>query len=117
MPYEANGIILSSFLFACGCAKDVERAERIRNKVINMEPWNDGNYIMLRNLYSKERRWKDVEEVKGLMSRGGAKKEAGCSVIEVDSRLWEFIAGDKVHPHWEAIHSALGNLWMHMKGE
>lgn len=117
MPYEANGIILSSFLFACGCAKDVERAERIRNKVINMEPWNDGNYIMLRNLYSKERRWKDVEEVKGLMSRGGAKKEAGCSVIEVDSRLWEFIAGDKVHPHWEAIHSALGNLWTHMKGE
>ncbi|XP_058202782.1 pentatricopeptide repeat-containing protein At2g44880 [Rhododendron vialii] len=117
MPYEANGIVLSSFLFACGCAKDVERAERIRKRVINMEPWNEGNYIMFRNLYSKESRWKDVEEIKGLMSRGGAKKEAGCSVIEVNSRLWEFIAGDKVHPQWEAIHSSLGNLWMHMKGE
>ncbi|PSS26392.1 Pentatricopeptide repeat-containing protein [Actinidia chinensis var. chinensis] len=117
MPYEANGIIMSSFLFACGYAKDVARAERIRKKAINMEPWNDGNYIMLRNLYAEERRWRDVEEIKGQMSREGAKKEAGCSVIEVDSRVCEFIAGDKVHPQWEAIHSALGCLFMHMKGE
>ncbi|CAK9188242.1 unnamed protein product [Ilex paraguariensis] len=117
MPFEANGIILSSFLFACGYAKDVTRAERVTNKAIKMEPWNDGNYIMLRNLYATERRWRDVEEIKGLMRRKGAKKEAGCSVIEVDSRIWEFVAGDKVHPQWEVIHSILGQLWMHMKGQ
>ncbi|CAK9146190.1 unnamed protein product [Ilex paraguariensis] len=104
MPFEANGIILSSFLFACGYAKDVTRAERVTNKAIKMEPWNDGNYIMLRNLYATERRWRDVEEIKGLMRRKGAKKEAGCSVIEVDSRIWEFVAGDKVHPQWEGDH-------------
>ncbi|CAL5340336.1 unnamed protein product [Camellia sinensis] len=110
MPYEANGIILSSLLFACGYAKDVTRAERIRQKVIKMEPWNDGNYVMLRNLYAEERRWRDVEEIKGEMSRGGAKKAAGCSVIEVDSRVWEFIAGGKLHPKWGAINSVLGNF-------
>ncbi|KAA8520450.1 hypothetical protein F0562_014706 [Nyssa sinensis] len=101
MPYEANGIILSSFLFACGYAKDVKRAERIIKKTVKMEPWNDGNYVMLRNLYAKERRWRDVEQIKGLMRREGAKKEVGCSVIEVDSKVWEFIAGDKTHPQWE----------------
>ncbi|KAL2478955.1 Pentatricopeptide repeat-containing protein [Forsythia ovata] len=64
MPYEANGIILSSFIFSCGYAKDVTRDERVIKKAINMELWNDGDYIMLRNLYAIERRWGDVEEIK-----------------------------------------------------
>ena len=116
MPYEANGIILSSFLFACGYSKDVARAERVLKEAIKMEAWNDGNYIMLRNLYANEKRWKEADEVKGLMRRNGVKKEAGCSAIEVDSRVWEFVAGDRVHPKWEAIHFVLGQLWAHMKG-
>ncbi|KAL2536621.1 Pentatricopeptide repeat-containing protein [Forsythia ovata] len=116
MPYEANGIILSSFIFSCGYAKDVARAERVVKKAINMEPWNDGNYIMLRNLYAIERRWGDVEEIKGLMRIKGAKKEVGCSVIEISSRVWEFVAGDKVHPQWETTHVVLEQLQMNMKG-
>lgn len=115
MPYEANGIILSSFLFACNRAKDSLRAERVMHKAINMEPWNDGYYIALRNLYASERRWNDVEEIKGLMSEKGAKKEAGCSVIEIEGRVWEFIAGDQLHPQAEMMHLVLGHLQMHMK--
>ncbi|XP_010275418.1 PREDICTED: pentatricopeptide repeat-containing protein At2g44880 [Nelumbo nucifera] len=117
MPYEVNGIILSSFLFACGCRGDVTRAERIKWKTLEMEPWNDGNYVMLRNLYAGAKRWKDVEEVKALMKRNRAKKEAGCSVIEIDCKVWEFVAGDVVHPHWEVIEWMLGQLWAHMSGE
>ncbi|KAJ6400234.1 hypothetical protein OIU84_015811 [Salix udensis] len=45
---------------------------------------NDGNYVMVRNLYAMEERWKDVKEIKGLMRRSGAKKG-------VDSRVSEFI--------------------------
>lgn len=116
MPYEANGIILSSFVFACGYAKDITRAERVVKKAINMEPWNDGNYIMLRNLYAIERRWGHVEEIKGLMRMKGAKKEVGCSVIEIGSRVWEFVAGDKAHPQWETMHVVLEQLQMNMKG-
>lgn len=116
MPFEVNGIILSSFLFACGYANDVERAERVLKKVSTMEPMNDGNYIMLRNMYATERRWGDVKEIKRLMSRSGTKKEVGCSVIEVNSRVSEFVAGTNVHPQWGVIHSVLGQLWMHMKG-
>ncbi|KAK9273091.1 hypothetical protein L1049_017898 [Liquidambar formosana] len=107
MPYEANGIILSSFLYACGHSKDVSRAERVVKKAIKMEPGNDGNYVMLRNLYASERRWRDAEEIKTLMRRNGAKKEVGCSVVEVESRVWEFVAGDRVHPQWEGIQSVL----------
>ncbi|KAK0582030.1 hypothetical protein LWI29_020626 [Acer saccharum] len=118
MPYEANGIILSSFLCACGYWKDVTRAERVVNKVIDMDPWNDGNYVMLRNLYAVEERWRDAENIKGLMRRNRVKKEAGCSVIEVDFTVCEFLSGgDREHPHKEMIEKVLWHLWKHMRGQ
>lgn len=115
MPYEANGIIISSFLFACNHAKDSLKAKRVIKEAIDMEPWNDGNYIALRNLYASERRWNDVEEIKGLMNENRAKKEAGCSVIEIEGRVWEFIAGEQLHPQAEVMHVVLEHLQMHMK--
>ncbi|KAF5195551.1 Pentatricopeptide repeat-containing protein [Thalictrum thalictroides] len=117
MPYEVNGIILSSFLFACGCRGDVMRAEKVMKKAFEIQPWNDGNYVMMRNLYAGKKRWTDVEEMKGLMRRHRAKKEVGCSVIEVDSIVWEFVAGDSVHPKWEFMNCVLRQLWLHMKGD
>ncbi|KAL3348792.1 hypothetical protein AABB24_022117 [Solanum stoloniferum] len=116
MPYEANGIILSSFLFACGYAKDVTRAEKVKKKAIEMEPWNDGIYIMLRNMYATDKRWSDVEDIKGRMRREGAKKEAGCSTIEVNGMVCEFIAGDKIHAQREEIHLLLEHLLLYMRG-
>ncbi|XP_043715555.1 pentatricopeptide repeat-containing protein At2g44880-like [Telopea speciosissima] len=117
MPCEINGIILSSFLFACGCRGDVLRAERMMKRAFEMEPKNDGNYVMLRNLYAGERRWKDAEDIKGLMRRNSARKEAGCSVIKVNGGTWEFVAGDRVHPQWHLINWVLGQLLVHMRGE
>ncbi|CAK7347728.1 unnamed protein product [Dovyalis caffra] len=114
MPFEANGIILSSFLFACGFSKDVARAQRMLNQAVNMEPYNDGNYVMMRNLYAMEERWKDVKEIKGLMRRSGAKKDVGSSAIEVNSAVSEFISGGIAHPQLDVIESVIGQLWMHM---
>ncbi|KAJ6320706.1 hypothetical protein OIU78_015988 [Salix suchowensis] len=82
---------------------------------VNMEPGNDGNYVMVRNLYAMEERWKDVKEIKGLMRRSGAKKEVGCSAIEIDSRVSEFISGGIAHPQFEVIESVIGQLWIHMR--
>ncbi|XP_074323678.1 pentatricopeptide repeat-containing protein At2g44880 [Apium graveolens] len=114
MPYEINEIILSTFLSACLDAKDVTRAERILEKTPTWKAWSDDNFILLRNVYALERRWEDVREIKGLMRRKGTKKEVGCSSIEVDSRVWEFIAGDTMHPHWCLIRSILRKLHMNM---
>uniref|UniRef100_A0A7N0UR34 Uncharacterized protein n=1 Tax=Kalanchoe fedtschenkoi TaxID=63787 RepID=A0A7N0UR34_KALFE len=115
MPYKANRIILSSFLSACGSSKDIMRAERVTKKAIEMDPSNDGNYIMLRNLYAAEKRWKDADELKQLMHGNGAKKEAGCSIIEVNGVVWEFVAGDRIHPDWKSISSVLKQLSLQMR--
>lgn len=115
MPYKPNGIILSSFLFACGYYKNAMRAEKVIKKFAAVEPWNDGNYIILRNLYAMEKRWRDVEEIKSLMREKGANKEVGCSVIEIDGGVKEFVAGDRMHSQEQQIHSMLGQLFVHME--
>lgn len=116
MPYKANEIILSSSIFACGCSKDVTRAKKVLSEAMEIDPQNDGNYVAMRNLYATERRWNDADEIKGLMRKNGANKEVGCSVIEVDGIVREFVAGNKLHPHWGGMHLALEQLWRHMKG-
>ncbi|XP_035834321.1 26S proteasome regulatory subunit 8 homolog A-like [Helianthus annuus] len=117
MPFEMNDIILSSFLSACGYAKDVKRAERILNKTCEKGVHNDGNYITLRNLYAQDRRWVDVEEVVGVMRSKNSRKEVGCSVIEVEGHVWGFASGDRFHPQWLAIKSMLDVLLIDMKKE
>ena len=104
MPYDVNGIILSSFLFACGYYEDVTRANKILELAVKLEPWNDGNYVILRNLYARKRRWSDADDIKSLMRKNQTDKEVGCSFIEVDGRMKEFVAGDRRHTSMEAIH-------------
>ncbi|GAB2295873.1 hypothetical protein Dimus_030023 [Dionaea muscipula] len=115
MPYEANDIIMSSLLSACGYYRDSARAERILNMAVKMNPSNDGNYVLLRNVYAMDRRWTDVEETKDLMRRSGAKKQAGCSIVEVDNMVLEFVSGDKMHPKWDATLPVLKWLQMHTR--
>ncbi|KAL9297130.1 hypothetical protein ACSQ67_023026 [Phaseolus vulgaris] len=117
MPYDANGIILSSFLFACGYFNDVSRAERVLKEVVKMDEDVAGNYVILRNMYATEQRWRDVEDVKQMMKKRGTSKEVACSVIEVDGSFREFVAGDCLHSHLEAIQLTLGQLSKHMKVE
>ncbi|KAL9230730.1 hypothetical protein vseg_006044 [Gypsophila vaccaria] len=114
MPYEANEIVISSFLSACVNRKDLSRAERVLNVAVKVNPLNAGNYVLLRNLYATERRWSEVKKVKGMLWASGAKKEAGYSAIEANGMLWEFISGGRRHPQFEDIASVLGNLQMHM---
>ncbi|CAN7103398.1 unnamed protein product [Brassica rapa subsp. narinosa] len=59
MLFEPNGIILSSLLSSCGQSKDTERAKRILRNAVELEPRNDGNYVLLRNLYAGESRIQD----------------------------------------------------------
>ncbi|KAJ6806356.1 pentatricopeptide repeat-containing protein [Iris pallida] len=117
MSCGPNGIILSSLLFASACYRDVARAERLMIAAERIEPGNVRNYVIMRNLYAEEERWADVGMTKEAIRRLGGKKEAGCSVIQVGRRAWEFVSGDRVHPEWETIYKLIGDLQLNMKGK
>lgn len=115
LPFEANEIVISSFLSGCVNWKDLSRAERVLERALRTNPFNAGNYVLLRNLYAMERKWIEMKEIKGIMRMSGVKKEAGCSAIEANGMIYEFMSGGVMHPYQEDILPVLGQLQMHMK--
>ncbi|PKA52221.1 Pentatricopeptide repeat-containing protein [Apostasia shenzhenica] len=92
MLEEAETLILSSshrddsslwaaLLGACATHSSAELAERVAKKMIELEPRYHLSYILLANVYKSVGRWNDALEIRGLMRKRGARKEAGKSWI------------------------------------
>ncbi|KAJ1296240.1 hypothetical protein BS78_01G284700 [Paspalum vaginatum] len=114
MPFGPNGIILSSLLFACACHSDVDMAESVMKRAVEVEPRNNGNYIIMRNIYAANKMWHGALRMKDEINKLGGKKEVGCSLVEIGCSVSEFLSGDRTHPEWEIICDIVGHLRLHM---
>lgn len=98
MPFEAGLSIWLSILSNCRIHNRLDLAVYAANKVIEMGPKNSANYVLLSHVYSAAGRYGDAVEVRKTMRDIGARKEPGCSWIEVESKVHPFFAGDVRHP-------------------
>lgn len=71
-------------------ARDVERAERVMTTWSDLEEWDVGNYVIMRNLYMKKMMRGKAEE---MARKVGMVKETGVSYVAVGSRVSEFVSG------------------------
>ncbi|CAK7340566.1 unnamed protein product [Dovyalis caffra] len=76
-----NAALWGSLLSACRTHGDAELAHLAVKELIDLEPWNSGNYVLLSNMYAEEERWEKVEIVRGMMRERNVKKTPGQSVI------------------------------------
>lgn len=86
---------------------NIEIGEIAATKLLEMEPENPGNYVLVSNLYAAAERWKDVEEVRSRMKLKGLKKDPGCSWIEVGTKVHTFMTCDRSHPQSGEIYEEL----------
>ncbi|GFS44402.1 tetratricopeptide repeat (TPR)-like superfamily protein [Actinidia rufa] len=110
MPTEADGIIWTALLGACWSYKNIRMVELALQRLIELEPKNPANYVMLSNIYGDAQRWEDVLRLKVAMRDTGFKKLPGCSLIEVDDGVAEFYSLDERHPKSEEIYAVLRGL-------
>ncbi|XP_058098357.1 pentatricopeptide repeat-containing protein At3g62890-like [Magnolia sinica] len=110
MPIEPNSVILGSLLSACRSCNDFQLGEMVLEKLVDLEPLNPGYYVLLSNMYACSGRWREVIRVRNLMKLRGIEKTPGCSSIEVDSTVHEFIVGDKTHPQTQEIYAKLEEI-------
>jgi pentatricopeptide repeat protein len=110
MPMEADAIIWAALLGACRIYKNIELAELALERLIELEPKNPANFVMLSNIYGDLGRWKDVARLKVSMRDTGFRKLPGCSLIEVNDSVVEFYSLDERHPEREEIYGALRGL-------
>ncbi|KAG6406326.1 hypothetical protein SASPL_133926 [Salvia splendens] len=103
MPITPNAAIWGALLGGCKVHKDIEMAEVAMRHVHELDPHNDGYYIVLANIYSEAKKWEDTARVRKLMKERGLKKTYGCSSITINGLVHEFVAGDESHSQSEEI--------------
>ncbi|KAH7572387.1 hypothetical protein JRO89_XS04G0247400 [Xanthoceras sorbifolium] len=110
MEMKPDGAIWTSLLGACRDHGRVELGESVAKHLFELEPENPGAYVLLSNIYAGAGRWDDVARIRTRLNDKGMKKVPGCSSIEVDSVVHEFLVGDKVHPQSKEIYKMLDEI-------
>lgn len=80
MPMKANSIIYGCLLGACEKLENVEIGEWVAKHLQELEPWNDGVYVVLSNIYASRGMWKEVEEMRVVMKQRRLAKLPGYSL-------------------------------------
>lgn len=71
--------------------------------------------MLLSNMYAAAGRWDDVAKVRTKMKDKRLKMTPGCTLVEINNRVYQFIADDRSHPHSDEIYSTLESLAVQMK--
>ncbi|XP_015698307.2 pentatricopeptide repeat-containing protein At3g29230-like [Oryza brachyantha] len=114
MTVKPHAGVWGALLSACRQHCNVDVGEIAAKELIRIEPKNPGNYVLLRNTLARGQQWDGVENVHQSMRGKGIDKTAGCSWVEVDSVLHEFLAGDFCHPSFVGISTILEHLYMEL---
>lgn len=110
MPVKPNSIVWGSPLGACRVHKNVQLADMAAKQILELEPENGAVYVLLCNIYAASKKWENLCQVRKLMMERGIKKTPGCSLMELNGNVYEFVAGDQSHPQSKEIYAKLENM-------
>ncbi|XP_073059322.1 pentatricopeptide repeat-containing protein At1g74630-like [Primulina eburnea] len=110
MPIKPDSVIWSTLLAASRVHKNIKLAELSLQKLIELDPQNPANYVMLSNVYGEAKKWEDLARLKVALRDMGSKKQPGCSLIETEDEIFEFCAFDERHSRTEEIYNTLRGL-------
>lgn len=110
MPMEADAVVWGAFFFACRIHGNVMMGERAASKLLELDPNDSGIYVLLANMYGEANMWEEARNVRKMMIERGVEKTPGCSSIEVNGIVNEFIVRDNSHPQCRQIYECLVQL-------
>ncbi|VAH73225.1 hypothetical protein VPH35_050233 [Triticum aestivum] len=103
MPMKPDALIWGALMAGCRFHKNVELAEYVIKHWIELEPDKSGAYVLLGNIYSASGRHASAREIRHLMREKGVEKTPGCSNVEINGVIHQFIVGDLSHPRIKDI--------------
>ena len=110
MSMKPDPIIWRELLGACRIHGNIQLGEFAKEKLLELEPNNGENYLLLANLYARHRRWDRVEKVREMMDHRRIRKVPGCSSIEIDHMVYEFVVTNGMKPGFEDIYELLADM-------
>ncbi|XP_068655201.1 pentatricopeptide repeat-containing protein At3g62890-like [Aristolochia californica] len=111
MPMKTDAVIWRALLVACRIHGNSNLSEVAIRNLLELEPYNGENYVLLSNLYSRDHRWSKVGEVRDIMNSKGIQKVPGCSSIEIDHKVYEFVVASRSEEDgFKEIYNMLDNI-------
>ncbi|XP_051146884.1 pentatricopeptide repeat-containing protein At5g48910-like [Andrographis paniculata] len=95
MPMEPSLSALGALLNACRVHGDVNLGKRTVDELSERSLDHSGVHVLLSNIYASLDKWNEVAGVRARMAEKRVQKVAGCSCIEVEGKVVEFVAGEK----------------------
>ncbi|CAM0955322.1 unnamed protein product [Alopecurus aequalis] len=114
MPVPVDAKIWGSMLSACRSHGDVDTAVLAAERLVGLEPDDIGNLVMLANVYAAARRWGDVASTRKTIRSRSTRKTPGCSLIELDNVVQEFVAGEDLKPEFGGLIGVLDIVASHL---
>ncbi|KAI3411550.1 DYW_deaminase domain-containing protein [Psidium guajava] len=99
--------VWGALLNSCKIHGEMELAELALEKLIELEPDDAGNYVILSNIYAQAGKWGKVANLRNSMTNRGIKKSVAYSWIEVKNQVHSFLTGDTSHPMYDEIYAEL----------
>ncbi|CAN1345334.1 Pentatricopeptide repeat-containing protein At2g29760, chloroplastic [Linum perenne] len=117
MPMKADGAIWRALLSGCRSHWNVKLVEEIETVLMETEPLNHMNYVLVSNAYAIVNRWEAVGKLRKEMKVKGLVKTPGCSSIVVNGTVHEFMAGNNSKNRTKPVSELLCALANHMKDD
>ncbi|OEL19582.1 Pentatricopeptide repeat-containing protein [Dichanthelium oligosanthes] len=114
MPVPADGVVWGALLTACWYSMDLDMDEKVAWRLFCMGTTHRYAYVAMPNIYAKLGKWEDVVKVRTRLRSLNAKKEPGCSWIEIKDIVYVFLADDQNHPERDKIGLMLEYLVSHI---
>ncbi|XP_017972927.1 PREDICTED: pentatricopeptide repeat-containing protein At2g29760, chloroplastic [Theobroma cacao] len=102
MPIHPDVVVWRILLSACKLHGNVVLAEIVTNKLLELDPSNSGNYVLLSNTYASSDRWDDATKMRELMEGNNVQKPSGWSSIEA-KRMTSSISGELHFPNFKGV--------------
>uniref|UniRef100_A0A7N0ZY09 Pentatricopeptide repeat-containing protein n=1 Tax=Kalanchoe fedtschenkoi TaxID=63787 RepID=A0A7N0ZY09_KALFE len=112
MDIQPNVVIWGTLLSASRTHSNLDLAEISAKKLLELEPENSGNYVLLANIYITMGKWQEASNMRSMMRNKSLQKTAAYSWIELENEVHKFLVGDKCHPLSSELCSIIDNLAM-----
>ncbi|GAV59757.1 PPR domain-containing protein/PPR_2 domain-containing protein/PPR_3 domain-containing protein [Cephalotus follicularis] len=115
MPIKPDASVWRALLSAYRVHSESKEVETIFEKLVELEPMNAGNYVLLSNTYAAAGLWSDVRRIRTWLSEKGLRKPPGISWIVIKTQIHCFTASDRSHPQSDKIYATLSSMLLSLK--
>ncbi|KAM7279805.1 hypothetical protein ACFE04_006939 [Oxalis oulophora] len=82
LPTEIQASIYAPLLSACNKHGNIKLGEYAYKKLLDLNPGNTGNYVLMANLYASVGKWDEAAQMRSLVNQKRLNKEPGSSQVE-----------------------------------